>query len=330
MNIQAGGRARVTFFASFPMNKSRRSRIREYRGRATRWIHIGDASLPNLRLLGSRFPVHEHDLRELLPAINHTKCIVRPNYIFLVLIFPIYDRVRKTVRESELHVFIDKNTLVTVNHGDLLPDVIALEDDMSNAARRELILSQQPADVLLSLLDRIYRSTFPLLVQLSHDIREIEDGLFSRYDREETIHMVLATKSGNARARSAMQNHRYALRELNASIAGFHRSPLAHFEHIISQTMDIWNTLESQREAINTLHETNETLLSYKTNNIMKTLTIFTSIMLPLGLVVNFVIIETPLIKEFNEWVWGLPIVVAAMAVLTVFMLVLFKKKRWM
>jgi magnesium transporter len=312
------------------MNKNRRTHIREYRGRRTRWIHVGDANITNIRLLGGRFPIHEHDLRELLPAINHTKCVVRPGYIFLVLVFPIYDRAERTVKESELHVFIDKDTLVTVNHGSMLPDVIALEDDMSNAARRELVLSQQPADVLLSLLDRIYRSTFPILVQLSHDIHDIEASLFKHYDREEMIHKLLTTKSGNARARSAMQNHRYALRELNSCVANFHRSPLAHFHHIVSQTMDIWNTLESQREAINTIHETNETLLSYKTNKIMKTLTIFTSILLPLSFIADLLKIHAPLTTSFNELPWGFPSTLTVMAMLSAVMLYVFKRKKWM
>jgi len=312
------------------MNKKRISHIHEYRGRATRWIHLGDANLANLRLLGNRFPIHEHDLRELLPAINHTKCIVRSSYVFMVLLFPIYDRTNKTVHETELHVFIDKDTIVTVSHGNLLPDVVALQDDMSNAARRELILSQQPADVLLSLLNRIYRSTFPLLVQLSHDIRDIENSLFAEYDREEMIRKVLTTKFGNARARSAMQNHRYVLRELNAAIRNFDHGPLAQFEHITSQTMDIWNTLESQREAIETLHETEETLLSYRMNKIMKTLTIFTSILLPLSLITGLVIIDTPILRTFNNWSWGFPITLGAMGFLTLFMLIFFRRKRWM
>lgn len=312
------------------MNKNRTSHIHEYRGRATRWIHLGDANLSNLRLLGGRFPIHEHDLRELLPAINHTKCIIRPGYIFMVMLFPVYDRQTKMVRETELHAFIDKDTMVTVSHGNMLPDVVALEDDMGNAARRELILSQQPADVLLSLLDRLYRSTFPFLVQFSHDIRDIENCLFAQYDREEMIHKVLTTKSGNARARSAMQNHRYVLRELNAAIANFHHAPLAHFDHVTSQTMDIWNTLESQREAIETLHETNETLLSYKSNKIMKTLTIFTSVLLPLSLVTSIVIIDAPITRQFNNSPWGFPITLSIMAIMTAGMLIFFKRKRWM
>jgi magnesium transporter len=312
------------------MNKKQRSRIHEYRGRATRWIHLGDANLANLRLLGDRFPIHEHDLRELLPAINHTKCIVRPSYVFMVMLFPIYDRAAKTVIETELHVFINKDTMVTVNHGNLLPDVVSLEDDMGNAARRELILSQQPADVLLSLLDRIYRSTFPLLVQLSHDIRDIENALFAEYEREEMIHKVLNTKFGNARARSAMQNHRYVLRELNGAVHNFNHAPLAQFEHISSQTMDIWNTLENQREAIDTLHETNETMLSYRTNKIMKTLTIFTSVFMPLGLVTSIVIIDAPATRILNALPWGFPAIIAFMAAMALGMLAFFKKKKWL
>jgi magnesium transporter len=120
------------------------------------------------------------------------------------------------------------------------------------------------------------------------------------------------------------------LRELNAAIANFHHAPLAHFDHITSQTMDIWNTLESQREAINTLHETNETLLSYKSNKVMKTLTIFTSILLPLSLVTSIVIIDAPITRQFNNSPWGFPITLGIMGVLTVFMLIFFKAKKWM
>jgi magnesium transporter len=312
------------------MNKRYSNQLSEHRGRSTRWIHLGEASLANLRVLTSRFPIHEHDLRELLPSINHTKCIIRPNYIFLVFVFPIYDQQAETLRETELSVFINKDTLVTVNHGNTLSDMIALKDDMSNAARRELILSQQPGDVLLSLLDRIYRSTFPLLVEVSQNIRELENRLFAEYDKEAMIRSVLLTKSGNARARNAMQNHRYALRTFNSAIANFHSAPLAHFEHINTQTMDIWNTLASQREAIDAIHETNETLLSFRTNNIMKTLTIFTSILLPLSLITGIVIIETPTTRIFKDNPWSFWAIIGFMVILTVSMLAFFKKKKWM
>jgi len=226
-------------------------------------------------------------------------------------------------------VFLTANTLITVNHGNHLSDLTALADEMTSAVKRELILSQDPAEVFLSLLDRIYRSVFPLLVQLSHDVRLVENILFVESGREETIHKVLFLKNSNARARKAFQGHKYALTELRGGLSALNLPVPNHFNHLISETIDIWNTLESQRESIDTLHETNETLLTFRTNKVMKTLTIFTSILLPLSLLNGIVIIDAPVITDFMHSPMGLPVVLAMMIMLTLGMLALFKAKRW-
>ena len=261
------------------MNRKTPAKLEEHRGRATKWIHVGHADMANIRALNALFPLHEHDMRELLPALQHSKCIVRPNYAFLVFIFPLRDQSSGELRETELDVFLTKNTLITVNHGNKLADLTALSDEMTNAARRELILSQDPAEVLIALLDRIYRSTFPFLVQLSHDVRAVENSLFEENGREETIRQVLMLKNTNARVRKAFQGHKYALTELRMALGGLGLNLPPHFNHLISETIDIWNSLDSQRESIDTLHETNKTLLTFRTNKVMKTLTIFTSIL---------------------------------------------------
>jgi Mg2+ and Co2+ transporters len=302
----------------------------EYRGRATTWIHVGHADMANIRALNKKFPMHEHDLRELLPALQHSKCIVRPGYAFLVFIFPLRNQETSGVKETELDVFITANTLVTVNHGNRLSDLTSLTDEMTNAAKREFILSQDPATVLLSLLDMIYRSTFPLLVQLSHDVRSVENRLFDESGREDTIRQVLFLKNGNARARKAFQGHKYALTELRAALSSLKLPVPIQFNHLVSETIDIWNTLESQRESIDTLHETNETLLTYRTNKVMKMLTIFTSILLPLSLLSGIVIIDAPVITNFMRSPIGLPIVLMTMAAMTIGMMVFFRVKRWM
>jgi magnesium transporter len=103
-----------------------------------------------------------------------------------------------------------------------------------------------------------------------------------------------------------------------------------HFNHLLSETIDIWNTLEAQRESIDTLHETNETLLTYRTNKIMKTLTIFTSILLPLSLLSGIVIIDAPIMRQFIQSPIGLPATLGVMTIITVGMLAYFRVKRWM
>jgi len=312
------------------MNRKTMTKITEYRGRATAWIHVGHADITNIRALNRLFPMHEHDLRELLPALQHSKCIIRPGYAFLVFIFPLRDQETGGVKETELDVFLTANTLVTVNHGNRLSDLTALADEMTSAVKRELILSQDPAEVFLSLLDRIYRSVFPLLVQLSHDVRTVENELFEESGREDTIRKVLFLKNSNARARKAFQGHKYALTELRAGLTTLNLPVPSHFNHLVSETIDIWNTLESQRESIDTLHETNETLLTYRTNKVMKMLTIFTSILLPLGLLSSVAIIDAPVMTNFMQSPIGLPALLVSMLVLTAGMLVFFRVKRWM
>jgi magnesium transporter len=288
------------------MNRKKPAKIKEYRGRATTWTHVGHADMANIRALNRVFPIHEHDMRELLPALQHSKCIVRPTYSFLVLILPLRDQITGGMHETELDVILTKDTLIT-----------------------ELILSQNPAEVLLSLLDRIYRSSFPFLVQLSHDVRDVENLLFNEERREETIRKVLLLKNTNARVRKAFQGHKYALTELRASLSTLNLPVPVHFSHLISATINIWNSLEAQRESIDTLHETNETLLTYRTNKIMKTLTIFTSILLPLSLATNIVIINSPATRAWNESHYGFGVTMIFLGLVTLAMLAFFKKKGW-
>ena len=314
------------------MPKKYGATIQEYRGRATTWIHVNQADAARLHELGARFAFHEHDLREVLPALQHTKCIIRPRYIFMVLLIPIYDQQKKMVRESELDVFLSADTLVTVNHGNELPDVVALLDDMTNASRRELILSQSPAQVFVNLIDRVYKSIYPLLVQLSHEISGVENRMFAEYEHGDTINSVLRLKTGNAHARRAMINHRNTLITFRGALSRFVKNgpPNDHLDHVIDQTVNIWNTLESQRESVNTLHETNETLLSYRVNEIMKTLTIFAVIVVPLNLMAAIfgmnTVVSMPFVNDPNGFWYVLALMFAVMLT----MLTAFKAKKWL
>jgi len=306
--------------------------LQEFVGRATRWVHCGDASAANLREIGKRFNIHDHDLHEVLPALQHSKCIVRPGYLFLVLIFPLFDREKGITRETELDVFMTRHALVTVNHGNELHEIPELLDTMSNAARRELVLSQMPAEVIINLIDGIYKSLYPLLVQHTRDIDAVEAVLFNEYERTSTIKKILMLKTSNGRARKALQNHKNTLLTFRASLPLFESADQKH-EHLgnlVNRTVDLWNTLESQRESIDYIHTTNETLLSYRINEIMKTLTIFSVIVFPLTLVAAVFGMNTtygmPFVNNPNGF-WYILLMMFGGALV---MLGIFKSKKWL
>ena len=93
-------------------------------------------------------------------------------------------------------------------------------------------------------------------------------------------------------------------------------------------TKEIWDTLEVQRDTINALHETHASLLENRTNEIMKTLTVFMGIIYPLTLVATL----------FAMRVQGLPWQNDPFGFLKVFVILLliglglfafFKKRKW-
>ena len=304
--------------------------LREFAGRGTVWAHVGDASAANLRELSKRLDIHEHDLRDVLPALQHTKCIVRPQYLFMVLIFPFYDRNKRVLRETELDIFLNAKTLITVNHGNEIRELTEMADAMTNAAKRELVLSQTPAEVAINLIENIYKSIYPLLVQHTRDITAVENSVFDEAKRADTIRKILQLKTSNGRARKAMQNHKNTLLVFKAALPQFSQGAQhEHISNVINRTIDIWNTLKSQRESIDSIHTTNATLLSFRINSIMKTLTVFSVIIFPLTLLATIFCMRTaglPFLNDPN----GFWYIIGAMFTVTLVMLGIFKAKRWL
>jgi len=58
-----------------------------------------------------------------------------------------------------------------------------------------------------------------------------------------------------------------------------------YFDDLRDYTQEIWNQLESFKESVEALHETNQSLISYRINEVIKTLTIFSALMLPAGVI---------------------------------------------
>ena len=311
------------------MAKKVSTKIQEFDGRRTTWLNVSEANLHTLRELNARFPLHEHDLRELLPPLQNTKCIIRKNYVFLVLILPVRDERTREIHEVELDIILNENTLITVNHANRLIEMVSILDEMGNAASRERFLSESPSNVLLNILEKIYRSVFPLLLELSRDIREVEDKMFTSYDNEKIIKDVLMLKNNNTHVRKALKTHRYTLIQLKDAVSELAPVNIVNFNQVINQTVDIWNSLEADRETIANLHDTMSTLVSNHINKIMKILTSVSTIIFSLEFVATLFALNTPSGSPFFSLPYGFLIVNGTMLVVALVSIAYFRMRKW-
>lgn len=106
------------------------------------------------------------------------------------------------------------------------------------------------------------------------------------------------------------------------------RAQKEYIEALVERTKEIWDTVELQRDTINALHETHASLLENRTNDIMKTLTMFSVVIFPLTLIATLFAMDVPGIP-FRDDPLGFVKVTAVLVVFAVVMVVFFKKRRW-
>ena len=239
-----------------------------------RWVSIGRQSKEELDALASEFQFHDIDLRDCLPPNQRPKLVERSGYLFMILLFPFYDRAKREVYTTEVDFFILPNTIVTIHEGILpsLDRVFARYESAYNQPGNTPALNT--AGLLYDILDELLDDIFPLLVDFSRSIVAVEQKIFKE-TRVETVEEILQLKRSIVNIRSAMQPHKYVIRKLIDASPKFLSSPklAIYYANLIDHTKEIWDALENNKEAITALYDTNMALYSLRLNRVMRSYT---------------------------------------------------------
>lgn len=256
------------------------------RGRAV-WLHLSATGPKELDALRRRFRFPEADLRDIPPPTQRPKAALRDAYTFVILLFPTFDRAKKEIQITEADFFIGKDYLVTVNQGNriwALADLVARCS--KDADERRARLSSTPVQLFSHILEQMLASVFPMLVHIGEDIDNLESNLFDAQNTR-LIQDILRVKTNVTNCRRAMTAYTHVIERVNAHGSSVGRIPDVEQHRLLDMTKEIWDLLESHKETLDALQETNISLISMRTNEIMRTLTVFSVILLPLSLIVG-------------------------------------------
>ena len=85
-----------------------------------KWINVAKADRQAPGLPGQNFHLSEADLNECPPPLQRPKLVSRPGYLFMILLFPVYNRRRREIDSVEVDFFIGPDFLVTVHENEIL------------------------------------------------------------------------------------------------------------------------------------------------------------------------------------------------------------------
>lgn len=299
--------------------------IQEFKTKNFSWINVTNNGKKEINYLKEKFGFHELDLKDCLPPLQRPKLVVRPDYLFMILLFPVFDRKTRVIHASEVDFFITKKTLVTVNTNELVP----LREIFARCQSKKE-KHANPTDLLHEILHELLISCFPMLVHISTDIDNVETQLRSEFEKG-TITEILRIKTNIVNFRKAMQPHKQVIRSLIAEAPKFFptQKMKIYFENLVNDTKEIWDLLDNYKETIDALHGTNASLIDFRINEIMKTLTIISVIVFPLTLLAAIFGMNTLGMPLANH-PYGFWIILSSMLFGALGLLWFFERKKWL
>ena len=209
-------------------------------------------------------------------------------YLFGVLHFPVYDRSIQRLNAAELDVFVGPDYLVTLPSVELLPVTRLFQRCEEDEAFREQLFSKGSGRLLYEVLDDLFDYCFPILDKIGHKLDSLEDDVFEGRSYE-VVRDISNVKQEIISYRKIIKPERSTLRLLERHVERFLPEELdLYFDDIVDAAERIWDILDNYKEVVEALEDTNESVISHRQNDVLRILTVFSVVLLPLTLITGF------------------------------------------
>lgn len=302
------------------------------------WINVdglGDVSV--LEALGKRFDLHPLALEDVLNTGQRPKTEQFADYLFIIAQMVYQDKERKVCGE-QVSFFLGRNYLITVQEEG---DYDAFDPVRERIRSGRGSIRKSKADYLAyALLDSIVDHYFPVLEEIGGAVEELEDDLLERPDRS----MVLKLHE-HRRSLTQLRRFVWPLRDVVNGLLHDHsgqiKDPTKVFlRDCYDHTVQLMDFVESYKEITSGLMELYHSSVGLRTNEVMRVLTVITSIFIPLTFIVGVYGMNfapeppadrtLPLNMPELYHPYGYPGVIAVMLLIAVVQLLLFKRKKWL
>ncbi|MFA5023846.1 MAG: magnesium transporter CorA family protein [Patescibacteria group bacterium] len=295
-----------------------------------KWVNIINAGKSEIDYLHKNYNFDLVHLKSAAASVSFQRPMIfkGPNYLFLVLHFPTFKN--EKIIPAEVDFFVGHEFLITVNNNNLkaLTDFFSLGKKSPGSL---LSYSLESAAILLyEILGHLLDGCYQLLDENSLDINEIEDFIFSNQQKE-AVKRILLLRRNIINIRRIMQNHKNILQQLMEMESSLvERGAIKkYYNGLVEHSKRIWEMLDNQKEMVEVLNNTNESLLNDRMTSIMKTLTIFSVIVLPLNLLAGTFGMNAKYMP-FVDHPYGFWIIICIMLLCSLGMLVFFEGKKWL
>ncbi len=297
------------------------------------WIDLESPTEEELAQLAKDYEIHPLALQELSKPSLRSKVDLYSNFIYLILHFPICNicygkQPANGADTEEVDYIIGQNFLITV-HYEPLEALTEFSKTFTAKYIEERVRGKKHAGIIFYYLTKhLYASLSAGLDYVNGILRQAEKKIFAGEEKS-MVHLLSNVNHNLLDFRWALKSHRQLLDSLTLAGDEFFGDSFKHYSSAITGEYEkIWNMLESNRETFNDLRETNDSLLSIKTNETMKAMAVLAFIFFPITIVTQFFGMNTnlPFVGPAHDYL----AVIGLMALALALMVAWARSRRWL
>jgi len=283
------------------------------------WVDFDRPTEKETRLLNDFFHFHPLAIEDCLHFIQRPNM----NYYDGVLFFVLHALNEQSGKCTEVDVFVGDNYVVSF-HKEQEPAVETVKQEVAMEKEREKI---SPLFILHLIIDELVDRYFPIMYKIEDKLNEFEENESSS---KKIIEEVYEIRSDLIRLRKTIPPMRDLLYRIINSKRIQETGQFRHyFADIYDHMMKLTDILTANQEVTADMRDNFMSIQSNKMNSIMMTLTVITTIFMPLTFIAGIYGMNFTNMPELH-WKYGYFITLGVMAVLAVWMSVWFYRKGWL
>ncbi|WP_179346487.1 magnesium/cobalt transporter CorA [Winogradskyella ursingii] len=291
------------------------------------WINVnGLHYVEEIERIGSQYDLHPLVLEDIVNTTQRPKIDEYEDYLFVVLKMLYYDEQEQIVIEQVSFV-LGKNYVLTFQEaeGDVFDSI---RDRLRHGKGR--IRGQKSDYLMYALIDAVVDNYFSIIETLGNKIEDLETQLFAGDAENDVSSEIQELKREILKVRRAI----FPLREVISRVEKIehhliYKRTITYYRDIYDHLIQVSENIDIYREMIWSLMDMYMTTISNRMNEVMKVLTIISSIFIPLTFLAGIYGMNFEYIPELT-YRYGYFVLLGVMVLIFIGLLIYFKRRKWL
>lgn len=288
------------------------------------WIDITNPSKEDIGIIASLFNIHKVVCEDCLT--NNTPSKFESYGHYLQLVAYTVDPNEIKVRPFEVDFLMGENFLITVH----IFRVKEIDDIKKNQGHLESEMRKGADHIFHTVLDVVIDNYFPLIEKIEEEVDFLEQEIIKKGAPRSVISRILQIKRRLLEVRKVVMPQVGVLHQLTRDSSPFISKEIAiYMKDVNDSIVKISSNIEHSRELASVILDVDFSFSTNRLNEVMKFLTIFSSIMMAVTFIASVYGMNFRFMPEL-DYRYGYFIILGFMALTSLGMIYMFRRKKWL